>query len=123
MPAALILGGVVSAAASAQAETWWNKSFSGHNLTAARIVNRAAHPLLISDASGPNPRNVISLGYRLAPHVRIRLLDDRRPLVIPDLDGDVFLFNPSPQTRRAIEAAGYRIEETHRESGLSRLVR
>lgn len=121
---ALILCGVVSCAISSQADAWWNKSFiSMYHPQAARIINVTPRPLLISDSSGSNPRNVISLSYLLDPKVRLRLVVDETHLQVPDNSSDVFLFNPSASIRRELVKRGYRIEGVETPAGLWRLVK
>ena len=108
--AVLILSGIVSCAISSQADAWWNKSFiSMYHPQTARIINKAPRPLLISDSSGSNPGNVISLSYLLHPKVRLRLVVDENDIQVPDNFSDVFLFRPSAAMRRKLEN-GYRIE-------------
>jgi uncharacterized membrane protein len=121
----LILCGVVSCAISSQADAWWNKSFiSMHHPQAARIINQAPRPLLISDSSGSNPRNVISLSYLLDPKVRLRLVVNENDLQVPDNFSHIFLFRPSAPMRRRLEMEeGYRIEAVNTPGGLWRLAK
>jgi hypothetical protein len=90
---------------------------------AARIINEAPRPPLVSDSSGSNPRNVISLGYLLDPKVRLRLVTDENDLQVPDHFSDVFLFRPSPLLQKFVKEEGYRIEVADTLSGLWRLVK
>ena len=122
---ALIVSGIVSCAISSQADAWWNKSFiSMYHPQSARLINAAPRPLLISNAGGTNPRDIISLSYLLDAKVRLRLLSDKSELQIPDHFSDVFFFNPSAPLRRKLEGKpGYRIEAVDSNSGLWRLVK
>lgn len=121
---ALIVCGIVSCAISSRADTWWTKSLiSMYHPQAARIINEAPRPLLVSDSSGSNPRNVVSLSYLLDPKVRLRLVTDEKDLQVPDHFSDVFLFMPSPLLQKFVKKEGYRIEVVDTPSGLWRLVK
>lgn len=91
----LISGGVISCAITSQSDTWWNKIASYHNAEVARIFNESDRPLIVSDNSGINVGNLISLSHRLNPNVRLLLVVEPNVPKIPDGVGDVFLFNPS----------------------------
>jgi uncharacterized membrane protein len=121
----LIVSGIVSCAISSQADTWWNKTpLSMYHPQAARIINAAPRPLLVSDASGSNPRNVVALCYLLDPKVRLWLVSDKTELQVPAHFSDVFLFRPSAPLREKLEREkGYRIEAVDPLSGLWRLVK
>lgn len=98
---ALIVAGVISCGLATQAETWWNKSVSADNPAIAQILNQANHPLLISDAYGINPGNLISLSYQLHPHVLLLLLPEvsSKPMIpaLPRGVQEIFLLNlPAP---------------------------
>ena len=123
--AALIVSGIVSCAISSQADTWWNKTLlSMYHPQAARLINGAPRPLLISDDSGSNPRNVVALCYLLDPKVRLRLVSDNTELQVPAHFSDVFLFRPSARLREKLERdKGYRVEAVDPLSGLWRLVK
>ena len=111
--ALLIGGGIVSYAISSSAEVWWNKASSRNIPEVARIINRSSRPLVVSDSSGLNPGNVISLSHLLDPEVRLRLVIDSELPTIPDGFSDVFLFNPSEFLRRKLEE-NYRIEPVYK---------
>ena len=102
---AVVIGaGIVSAAISSQAETWWNKAGSNHVPEVARIINKFSRPLVISDRYGLNPGNLMSLSYRLGPKIRLRLVDCPNVPTIPDGFSDILLFNPSECLRLKLEA-------------------
>jgi uncharacterized membrane protein len=78
-------------------------------------VNNAHRPLLISDSSGSNPRNVISLSYLLDPTVRFRLVIDSKVPTIPEGSSDMFLFNPSRSLLQKLEKEeNYSIEPVYK---------
>ncbi|WP_373525523.1 glycosyltransferase family 39 protein [Nostoc sp.] len=99
----LIICGLVSYGVSSQAETWWSKVISYGNPQVAKIINQAARPLLISDASGINYGNVFSLSYLLQPKVQFLLVKDQTVPNIPNEFTDIFLLNPSDIWRNQIE--------------------
>lgn len=94
--AILISVGVASCTISSQADTWWLKAVSYHNPKVAQVINQAAQPLVVSDAFGVNPGNVISLSYLLKPSAKFLLLPEvgngvNTPKFIGDF-GSIFLF-------------------------------
>ncbi|MEH2238581.1 glycosyltransferase family 39 protein [Nostoc sp.] len=99
----IIIGGLVSYGVNSQAETWWSKVISYGNPQVAKIINQAAHPLLISDDSGINYGNVFSLSYLLQPKVKFQLIKDQTIPNIPDEFTDIFLLNPPDPWRKQIE--------------------
>ena len=104
----LIAGGVMSCTLSSQAEVWWNKYESCDNPQVAQIVNRANHPLLISDSS-TGFSNVLSLSYLLVPKVRMQLLVFPNQPKFLDKSYDIFLYKPSDSLRKQLEKK-YKIE-------------
>jgi uncharacterized membrane protein len=121
--AVVMTAGIASCAISAQAETWWNKAGSRTIPELARIINRFPGPLVISDSSGLNPGNVVSLSYLVEPKVRFRLVVPPNVPTIPDGFSDVFLFNPSESLRQALQTDGKRrIESVYADGMLWRLV-
>ena len=99
----VIICGLVSYGVNSQAETWWSKVVSYGNPQVAKIINQAAHPLLITDDSGINYGNVFSLSYLLQPKVQFQLLKDHSIPNIPDEFTDIFLLDPSDIWRKEIE--------------------
>ncbi|MEH2064543.1 MAG: glycosyltransferase family 39 protein [Nostoc sp.] len=99
----VIICGLVSYGVNSQAETWWSKVVSYGNPQVAKIINQAAHPLLISDDSGINYGNVFSLSYLLQPKVQFQLVKDHSIPNIPDEFTDIFLLDPSDIWRKEIE--------------------
>ncbi|MEH2114308.1 glycosyltransferase family 39 protein [Nostoc sp.] len=100
----VIICGLVSYGVSSQAETWWSKVISYGNPQAAKIINQAARPLLISNDSGINYGNIFSLSYLLQSKVQFQLVKDQSIPNIPDEFTDIFLLNPSDSWRKQIEA-------------------
>ncbi|MDF5707736.1 MAG: glycosyltransferase family 39 protein [Nostoc sp. S4] len=100
----VIICGLVSYGVNSQAETWWSKVISYDNPQVAKIINQAAHPVLISDASGINYGNVFSLSYLLQPKVKFQLVKDQTIPNIPDIFTDIFLLNPPDRWRFQIES-------------------
>ncbi|MEH1785734.1 MAG: hypothetical protein V7L23_09155 [Nostoc sp.] len=86
----VIICGLVSYGVSSQAETWWSKVISYGNPQVAKIINQAAHPLLISNDSGINYGNIFSLSYLLQPKVQFQLVQDQTIPNIPDDFTDFF---------------------------------
>ena len=102
---AVVIGaGIISAAISSQAETWWNKGGSNNIPGVARVINQFSRPLVISDRYGLNPGNLISLSYRLDPRIRLRLVNCPNVPTIPDGFSDIVLFNPSECLRLKLQA-------------------
>ncbi len=106
----IISGGFVSCTISSQAETWWNKTIGHYNYQIAKIVNQAPHPLLLSNASGLNIGDIISLSYLLESKVRLQLVVDPNIPKIPDDCIDkgyptctILLFYPSAPLRKGLE--------------------
>ncbi len=104
---------IVSLALSARAETWWNK-LNDESKTVARVISRSPHALIISDNRIVHSA-VLSyyLGENTAVMLRPRcyLCDAEDPgftrndLVSAERFRNVFLFGPSQELKRAIQAA------------------
>ncbi|AFZ26258.1 putative membrane protein [Cylindrospermum stagnale PCC 7417] len=103
--ALIIICGLVSYRVSCQADTWWNKAISYNHPQVAKIVNRAARPIVVSNAFGTNYGNIFSLSYLVEPNVRFQLMKGQNIPKIPDFfTTDVFLFNPANAWRNQIKA-------------------
>ncbi|WP_404789133.1 hypothetical protein [Altericista sp. CCNU0014] len=95
--AVLMTCSIVTCAISSQATSWWG--WSEFDVEIPKIVNRAVDPLLVSDM----PLGVIMpLSHRLDPDTKILLSTEPETLKIPDLSGDVFLYNPSDRLKSVI---------------------
>lgn len=101
--AVLISLGIISCTISSQSYTWWNKTVGYFNPTIAGLINKAQHPLIISNTSDINLGDIISLSYLLAPKVKFQLVVDPKIPKIPDGFSDVFLFYPSQFLQQGIK--------------------
>jgi uncharacterized membrane protein len=119
---ALVGGGLASNALSSQAVRWWNKGQHNNTPLAANVINQSGRPLVVSDFGYEHFGNVISLGHRLEPRVRLWLMLGSDVPPIPDGFSDVFLFKPSARLCRQFEASGYQVEGTSA-PGLCRIQR
>ncbi len=112
----LLSGGVLSCVVSSQAEVWWNKgsSITKHDPQVARIINQAAHPLLISNTDGGDDIGyVMSLSYLLEPKVKLQLVMQPNIPKIADGFSNVFLFRPFNGLRDGLEKE-YKMKFVHR---------
>ncbi|KAM3112550.1 glycosyltransferase family 39 protein [Phormidesmis sp. 146-33] len=109
---ALIVMGIVSCYAIAQADTWWSKGNS-QNLQLATLINRSPKPLLISDAI---PLELLSLSHYLDQKVSLQIQPQcafclnstakDQPVAIPKIPiafRSLFLFHPSEALRNGLE--------------------
>jgi uncharacterized membrane protein len=105
--------GVVSCTISYPAETWWNKQSSYHIPEVAHVLNREAHPVLISSYSWYNSTQLLSLSHKLKSHVRLHLLEQPdSSQIVRDRYGElatVFVFNPKPEFQQDLMQAGYEL--------------
>ncbi|MBZ8182242.1 glycosyltransferase family 39 protein [Oscillatoria salina] len=99
----LLAAGIISCGISSQADTWWNKISSYHNAEIAQIINQSSRPLLVSDAFDINLGNIISLTHLLENKVRLQLMVKPKFKSISSNFENVFVFNPSPTLKAAIE--------------------
>lgn len=101
---ALALSGILSCAASSQAEEWWNKGTASEPAIPqmARIINQANQPLLIVEDSRLSV--LWSLSYRLKPNVALQLVfsPDNIPKT-PEGFSDIFVYKPSNELRKNLE--------------------
>lgn len=115
---ALISSGVLSCTISSQSASWWNKYQNSHNPPIASIVNRANHPLLLSEFTGG--RSIVSLSYLLDPKVRLLLWSEPNIPKIPDSFSDVFLLDPSEELLDRIEnEQNFKVEPVYKSNQLS----
>jgi len=102
--AVLLSGGVISCIISSQAKIWWLKGASFKQPVipqVARIINQAAHPLVITSCEGTWPINdELYLSHLLASKVRLQLVIPPNMPQTSHSFSDVFLFNLSSETYR-----------------------
>jgi uncharacterized membrane protein len=95
----------------APAETWWIKKNSHNHPQAARLINQAVRPLLISSDYNFNVGEILSLSYLLDPKTKLQLVSEPSIPKIPEGFSDIFIFNPSPSLRKGIaKEQNYKIE-------------
>ncbi|MEP0859142.1 glycosyltransferase family 39 protein [Trichocoleus sp. DQ-U1] len=109
---AVVSSGVISCAISSQQEIWWNKALSQteYNPKVAQIINKTAHPLLISNEK---LNFFLPLTYALEPKVRLQLVVKPNVPQIPDGFSDVFLYRSSKELRKALQKQNYKIEPAY----------
>jgi uncharacterized membrane protein len=94
---AIVAMALASGITLASAETWWNKGVSYHHPTLARVINQSDRPVVLSDAFGINPGNIVALSYLVDPKTQFILFEEVwRNLQIPTVPAsysDVFLLN------------------------------
>ncbi len=127
---ALLSGSVLSCAMISQADAWWNKGSSYYHPQAARIINQASRPLVISDTK---TGRILTLSHLLEPKVWFKAQPYCRTcrsnfslhakkdfLDIPEGFSDVFLFSPSKKLQAGLEKK-YKIEPSYLKGELWRL--
>lgn len=97
MTAVLITGSILTCAITSQANTWWG--WSEFDVEISRRLNRAAHPLLISDMS---LGAIMPLSHRLHPETKLLLTTNPETLVVPTQAGEVFVYNPSDRLKASL---------------------
>jgi len=93
--------GIISCGLSSQSQDWWNKRADAHTLEVTAIVNDSPNALLIAKTHPGMRLGVLS--YRLDPKTKVWLLDDDS-IQIPKGDGDLFLYDPSPEMIEQIQS-------------------
>jgi len=89
----------------AQQQAPWTKSLSISLPEVAKIINQSANPLVIGNQERHHPGNLFALANLLKPETKMQLL----PIALesswrlPAHKGDVFLYSPTDQFRRALE--------------------
>ncbi|HIK05229.1 MAG TPA: glycosyltransferase family 39 protein [Trichormus sp. M33_DOE_039] len=117
----LISIGIVSCVVSSQADGWWIKG-RNTNIQIARIINKSANPLLVSNTYSLNIGNLMSLSHLLNDKVHIQLGLDTDPTLPKIADGfsDIFLYSPSPELKSGLEKE-YKLDTVYKAGKLSRL--
>ncbi len=76
-----------------KSELWWNKAQANLDRQFANeVLNKAKHPLVISDNYFPGP---LSLSISLNPQVRFLLFSEQSVGRVPANESEVFLYRPS----------------------------
>jgi uncharacterized membrane protein len=101
--AILLLGGLVSCAVNSRVDVPWHRPNSRDARAVARALNQCQRPLVITTTSGSNAAHMFVLSYLLEPKVRIRFVVEPSVPAIPEGVSEVFLFDPSPALRQALE--------------------
>lgn len=93
-----------------RAEQWWNKSMSRFNHEVARMINSAEHPLVVCQWGDINPGEVLSVSYKTAPGTRFFLIAADYMPSRGELQGDIFVLNPSPNLLEHLSQFGRLVE-------------
>lgn len=118
----LLICGIVSCVQSSQAEIWWSKAASFYVPRAARTINAAPDPLVVTE---PN-RNLQTLSSLLKPNVKIEVVSkaklqkldfDWSPLD-PENDGTIFLYNPPQSVIEGLRARGVQLKKVDADESL-----
>ncbi len=108
---------ILSCTLYSQAETWWQKAFNLHQISVARTLSKATHPLVLSELSGTNLGNCLSLTHRLSADVSFLFAVPPTVPQIPEGFSDVFLYAPSKEELRAAleKERHYNLEPIYKE--------
>ncbi len=89
----VILGGILSGMISSQSQIWWNKDYytSLYNLEAAKIIEAAPNPLVVSDNY-----TIIPLSYLLGDRkIKIQLMSSSANSIFDRKFSHIFLYGTS----------------------------
>jgi uncharacterized membrane protein len=99
----LLAGGLLSLAASAGADTWWNKG-AAQTIAAAQTIRRSPSPLIMGSLQGDRATKLLSLCRRLPGDTPLKVV--LSPTELPPMDTaanrDVYFIRPSLQQRRLL---------------------
>ena len=98
----LISLGIISCTIISQVECSWSKEPSCDNITIARIIKKASHPLLVTNRFKTNIGQLFSLSYKLDSNVKFQLLKSSSKFQTPEGFSDIFLYNISPSLREEL---------------------
>ena len=104
-----------------RAETWWNKSMSGHNAEVARQIDALPGALVICQDGDINPGEVLSVAHEVARDTRFLLIASGRLPTVDRLQGQVFLLNPSPGLKAQFAGHG-ELRQVHQPGRLWRYI-
>jgi uncharacterized membrane protein len=103
-------------------ETTWNKGSGRYHPELARTINRTAHPLLISEASGGELPYLLALSHSLESKVRVHLFRNSIPPIVFNRYSEVCVYRPTLLMRRVLEnEMHYRMELVYEAGQLWRL--
>lgn len=104
----LVFSSLISCGMHAQADTWWNKIMSYYHPKISQILNASNRPILITDAFGYNPGNIVSLSYLLNDTVKLMLVREvgvsKEIPTLTDLARPIYLLNLPDFFRNGFEA-------------------
>jgi hypothetical protein len=89
----------------AQQQAPWTKSLSISLPEVAKIINQSASPLIVGNQERHHPGNLFALANLLKPETKMQLV----PIALesswklPTHRGDVYLYSPTDQFRKALE--------------------
>ena len=99
-----VSAGLLSQLRILTADSWWTKSYSARNAAFAELVNSKAHPLILASDGAVNTGELVSLSYRLQPHVRLLPRSDDTPPSLPPGYSDLFALLPGDKLRAWLQA-------------------
>ena len=103
--AALLSIGIISCCIYLPADSWWNKGRSHINIPAARTINSASGPLLVTDLWVYNLHklgNLLSLSYLINSQANFLVLPPKSGEIPPNFN-EIFLYALSPGVKTEIE--------------------
>ncbi|MFA7386674.1 MAG: hypothetical protein WCZ87_03335 [Thiohalobacteraceae bacterium] len=104
-----------------RADSWWNKSMSGHNAEIARQIDAVPGALVICQDGDINPGEVLSVAHEVAPDTRFLLIASSRLPTVERLQGQVFLLNPSSGLKAEFAEHG-ELQQVHKPGRLWRYI-
>jgi uncharacterized membrane protein len=99
---AVLIGGVLSSTNISYSETAWNKGKNQNDPEISRIINRAAHPLLVvsnyRSIYDCNATYLFSFSHLLAAKVKLLLVNQSNIPILTDNFSEIFFYNPCGST-------------------------
>ena len=89
----------------AQQQAPWTKSLSISLPEVAKIINQSASPLIVGNQERHHPGNLFALANLLKPETKMQLVPIalESSWTLPTHRGDVYLYSPTDQFRKALE--------------------
>ncbi len=81
----------------------WTKGISFNLPKVAKIINSSPKALVVGDQERHNPGNMLALVHLLKPGTKVQFITTEKGYALPAGTGDVYLFTPTRQFRKAIE--------------------